>query len=146
MVTGISSSPKPLTLNNVSIEFDPFGFSVKDLATESIVLRSNNTGDLYPFHPTHGAAIPSPTSSDFSVLSSNVWHSHLGHPGNAILDFLYSSNSIKCNKNPSFVCHSCPLGKHNILPFVNSNLVSTQPFEILHSDRWTSPISSPRLQ
>ena len=161
----LSSSPKSLTLNNIlhapcliknlisvrkfthdnmnSIEFHPFGFSVKDLATGNIVLRSNSTGDLYPFHPTHGASIPSTTSLAFSVLSSSIWHSRLGHPGNAILDFLYSSNSIKCNKNPSFVYHSCSLGKHVNLPFVNSKFLSTQPFEILHSDIWTFPVSSP---
>ena len=35
--------------NMVSIEFDPFGFSVKELATGNIVLRSNSTIDLYSF-------------------------------------------------------------------------------------------------
>ena len=127
----------------VSVEFDHFGFSVTDLAMGSIVLRSNSTSDLYPFQPTHGATVLSSTSSTFSVLSSSVWHFRLGHPDNAILDFLYSSNSIKCNKNSSFVCHSCPLGKHISLPFVSSNFIRTQPFEILHSDIWTSLISSP---
>jgi hypothetical protein len=33
--------------NYVSIEFDPFGFSVKDLATKTLLLRSNSVGDLY---------------------------------------------------------------------------------------------------
>jgi hypothetical protein len=35
--------------NYVSIEFDPFGFSVKDLATKTLLHRSNSAGDLYPF-------------------------------------------------------------------------------------------------
>ena len=127
----------------VSVEFDPFGFFVKELATENIVLRSNSTGDLYPFQSTHGASISSSTSLAFSVLSSRIWQSRLGHPGNAILNSLSSSNSTKCNKNSSFVCHSCPLGKHVKLPFVNSQFISTRPFEIIHSDLWTSPVSSP---
>ena len=98
--------------NTVSVEFDPFGFSVKDLATGNIVLRSNNTGDLYPFQSTHGASSTSSTSSVFSVLSTSVWHSRFHHPGNVILTSLYSSRLIQCNKDPNFVWHSCPLGKH----------------------------------
>ena len=78
----------------VSVEFDPFGFSVKDLATGNIVLRSNSTGDLYPFPSTHGASPTSSAPSTFSVLSTSICHSHLGHPGNTILNSLYSSRLI----------------------------------------------------
>ena len=116
---------------------------MKDLATGSIVLRSNSTGDLYPFPSTHGASSSTSTSSAFSAISSSIWHSRLGHPGNAILNSLYSSRLIQCNKNSHFFCHSCPLGKHIQLPFVNSMSMSTKPFDIIHSDLWTSPISSP---
>ncbi|CAO2834232.1 unnamed protein product [Amaranthus hypochondriacus] len=109
----------------VSVEFDPFGFSVKDLATGNIVLRSNSTGDLYPFQSTHGASSSSLSSSSaFSTFSTSIWHSRLGHPGHAILNSLSSSSFIKCNKDPSFVCHSCPLGKHIQLPFMNSMSMS----------------------
>ena len=38
--------------NNVSVEFDPFGFSVKELGTGTILLQSNSHGDLYPFTPS----------------------------------------------------------------------------------------------
>ena len=82
----------------VSVKFYPFGFSVKELATRNIFLRSNSNGDIYPFQSTHGASIPSSTSSAFSILSSSIWHSRLDHLGNAILNSLSSSNSIKCNK------------------------------------------------
>ena len=118
----------------VSTEFDSFGFSVKNLAMRNIVLRSNSTGNLYPFQSTHGDPILSSISPAFSVLSSSIWHSRLGHAENVVLDFLCSSNSIKNNKNPSFVCHSYPLGKHIRIPFVTSQSVSTRPFEIIHSD------------
>lgn len=62
----LNSSSKPLSLNNVlivpqifknlisvrrftadnwcSVEFDPFGFSVKDLHTRKVLLRSNSSG------------------------------------------------------------------------------------------------------
>ena len=100
----------------VSVELDPFGFSVKDFATGKIVLRSNSTSDLYPFQSTHGTTIPS--SSSLAFLSSNIWHFRSSNSGNAILNSLFSSNSIKCNNNPSFTCHSYPLGKRVRLPFV----------------------------
>ena len=119
----------------VSVEFDSFSFVVKDLATGNIVHRFNSTGDLYPFQLTHGATIPSSTSSGF-FLSPSIWHSRLGHAGNAILNSLYSSDLIKCNKTSSFVCHSSPLEKH----VVNCHFISIRPFEIIHSDIWTSLI------
>jgi hypothetical protein len=49
--------------NNVSIEFDPLGFSVKDLPTRSVILRCDNCGELYPLVPAalelHNATVPS---------------------------------------------------------------------------------------
>jgi hypothetical protein len=35
--------------NFCSIEFDAFGFSVKDLKTRRVILRCNSEGDLYTF-------------------------------------------------------------------------------------------------
>ncbi|GKA06574.1 hypothetical protein Tco_0685798 [Tanacetum coccineum] len=34
--------------NNCTIEFDAFGFSVKDYLTRHILLRCDSSGDLYP--------------------------------------------------------------------------------------------------
>jgi hypothetical protein len=34
--------------NNISIEFDPSGFSIKDLPTRAEMLRCDSNGDLYP--------------------------------------------------------------------------------------------------
>ena len=44
------------TNNNCSIEFDPFGLSVKDLHTRNVIARCNSSGDLYPFYPTSTSA------------------------------------------------------------------------------------------
>ncbi|XP_074303779.1 uncharacterized protein LOC141638271 [Silene latifolia] len=59
--------------NHVSVEFDPFGFTVKDLKTGMPIMRSNSTGDLYPLHASTQAkaasylhvftAIPSPITA-----------------------------------------------------------------------------------
>ncbi|GKF83273.1 hypothetical protein Tco_0244929, partial [Tanacetum coccineum] len=34
--------------NNCTVEFDAFGFSVKDFMARRVLLRSDSTGDLYP--------------------------------------------------------------------------------------------------
>jgi hypothetical protein len=53
------------TDNNCSIEFDPFGLSVKDLQIRNVIARCNSSGDLYPFYPpatSTSALLAAPTS------------------------------------------------------------------------------------
>ena len=57
------------TDNNCSIEFDPFGLSVKDLQTRSVIARCNSTGDLYPFFPP---APPSTTALTAAASSTTL--------------------------------------------------------------------------
>ncbi|GJZ81330.1 hypothetical protein Tco_0646324 [Tanacetum coccineum] len=47
--------------NNCTIEFDAFGFSVKDFLTRRVLLRCDSTGDLYP------VTAPSPIPHAFLV-------------------------------------------------------------------------------
>jgi hypothetical protein len=77
--------------NFVSIKFDPFGFSVNDLATKTLLLHSNSDGELYPFfsYRTSSPAALSTTGGD-------LWHRKLGHPSSTShfpLDFLSCNNS-----------------------------------------------------
>ena len=37
--------------NSVSVEFDPWGFSIKDLRTRMVLLRCDSSGELYPCAP-----------------------------------------------------------------------------------------------
>lgn len=54
--------------NKVSIEFDPFVFFVKDLATYQVLLRCDNTGDLYrTTSDLH-------SSTTLITSSSSLWH------------------------------------------------------------------------
>jgi len=55
-----------------------------------------------------------------------------------------SSDFISCNKDDlsKNICNACQLGKHLKLPFSSSASVTHAPFELPHSDLWTSPISS----
>lgn len=122
--------------NYCTVEFDPFGFSVKDFLTRRVLLRCDSTGDLYP------VTKPSPIRQAY-LTSQYTWHQRLGHPGSEVLRRLVSSDSISCTKDKlPVLCHACQLGKHVKLPFVSSSTSVTSSFDIVHSDLWTSPIPS----
>ncbi|GJR20148.1 ribonuclease H-like domain-containing protein [Tanacetum coccineum] len=103
--------------NNCTIEFDAFGFFVKDFLTRRVLLRCDSTRNLYP------VTAPSPIPHAF-LVSQHMWHQSLGHPEGEVLR------------------HACQLGKHVKLPFVSSDTVISSCFDIIHSDVWTSPIPS----
>ncbi|GKE51445.1 ribonuclease H-like domain-containing protein [Tanacetum coccineum] len=122
--------------NNCTNKFDGFGFSVNDFATRRVLHRCDSTGDLYP--------LTSPSLITHAYLvSQHTWHQRLGHPGSKVLRRLISSSFISCNKEkPPVLCHACQLGKHVRLPFVKSETVIGNCFDVIHSDVCTSPISS----
>ncbi|GJT40578.1 ribonuclease H-like domain-containing protein [Tanacetum coccineum] len=125
--------------NDVSVEFDAYGFSVKDYQTGRLLLRCDSTGDLYPVTQQPSSQTPVVLLS----FSSTTWHRRLGHPGDDVLRRLESKKLISCRKSKlSALCHACQLGKHAKLPFYNSESSVNSVFEIIHSDIWTSPIPS----
>nr|GEW14868.1 ribonuclease H-like domain-containing protein [Tanacetum cinerariifolium] len=88
--------------NNCTIEFDAFGFSVKDFMTRRVLLRCDSTGDLYP------VTAPSPIPHAF-LVSQHTSHQCLGHPEGEMLRRLVSSNFISYNKEkPPILCHALP--------------------------------------
>ncbi|GKA33489.1 ribonuclease H-like domain-containing protein [Tanacetum coccineum] len=101
--------------NNVSVDFDAYGFSMKDYQTRRLLLRCDSTGDLYPVTQQ-----PSPTAT-FALLSLSptTWHRRSRHPSEDVLR-----------------------RKHTRLPFSSSESNVESVFDIIHSDLWTSPISS----
>ncbi|GKA93738.1 ribonuclease H-like domain-containing protein [Tanacetum coccineum] len=125
--------------NDVFVEFDAYGFSVKDYQTQKLLLRCDSMGDLYPV--TQQPPLQNPVV--LLLLSSTTWHRRLGHPGKDVLRRLESSNLISCNKSKSSaLCHACQLGKHVKLLFYSFESFAKSIFEIIHSDIWTSPIPS----
>ncbi|GKA50525.1 hypothetical protein Tco_0743598 [Tanacetum coccineum] len=77
--------------NSCTVEFDPFGFSVKDFITRWVLLRCDSTGELYP--------VTKPSTTPHAFLTSQcTWHQRLVHPGSKVLRRLVSSDSISCNK------------------------------------------------
>lgn len=121
--------------DNCSVEFDPWGFSVKDLRTRAVILRCSSSGDLYPV-----TSLPHALTA--LTADSTLWHRRLGHPGLDAFRRLVSSSSLPINKvlkDPS-LCHACQLGRHVRLPFSASTTRTHRPFELIHCDLWTSPI------
>lgn len=68
--------------NQCSIEFDPFGFSVKDLQTKHTLLRCDSSGDLYP--------VTTPAPHMFVSTSSALWHQRHGHLSLPVFQHLVS--------------------------------------------------------
>ncbi|GJT02373.1 ribonuclease H-like domain-containing protein [Tanacetum coccineum] len=123
--------------NNCTVEFDAFGFSIKDFLTRHILFRCDSSEDLYP------VTSPSPTPYALLSVSPSTWYQRLENPGEDELRSLKSRQYISYNKEKSsHLCHACQLGKHVRLLFTSLNLIITRSFEIVHSDIWTSPIAS----
>ena len=123
--------------NSVSVEFDPYGFSFKDLASKTVLLRCDSAGDLYRF--------VRPRPCLHAAVTGDMWHQRLGHLGAAILARASSYYEFKFNKDPSHHCEACRLGKHTRLPFSSSTTTTSFLFELCHCDLWTSPVLSVRL-
>ena len=121
--------------NNCTVEFDPFGCSVKDLPTRSEIVRCDSSGPHYPLHL--------PASALLASSPSSLWHQRLGHPGSEALSKLAISSVIKCNATTiDGLCHACQLGRHIRLPFHASSSRATHNFQLIHCDLWTSPVVS----
>jgi hypothetical protein len=104
-----------ITDNWCSMEFDPFGLSMKDLTTRNVITRSNRTGPLYTLR------LPSSTASSrtspcamstidapriLAVVATSTWHHHLGHPDPDALSSLSRSSFISYTSTNDF-CHAC---------------------------------------
>ena len=121
--------------NKVSIEFGEFGFTVNDYRTRQPLIRCDSNSSLYPVLPA--------TPQAFVFSSQSTWHQRLGHPGDHVLKSLVYDRFISCsNDKNNVICSSCQLGKHVKLPFSLSDSVVSNVFDIIHSDVFTSPISS----
>ena len=79
-------SVKQFTRDNpVTVEFDMFGFSVKDSRTRMVLHRCDSPGDLYPVHST-----PSTSAAPVALATGvDLWHARLGHPNPATLRHIF---------------------------------------------------------
>ena len=137
LVTNLVSVRRLTRENPLTVEFDGVGFSVKDARTRMILHRCDSPDELYPVHA--GASTSTPVALAAGV---DLWHARLGHPNHTVLRQILRSFSFSCDKLDEHSCEACRLGKHVRLPFSASSSVSTFPFQLLHSDVWTSPVAS----
>jgi hypothetical protein len=145
-------SVRCFTTDNLwSIEFDPFGLSVKDLNTRNMIARSNSTGPLYMVCLLSSTASSHTSSCAMSTIAvprilaavaTSTWHRRLGHPGPDALSSLSRSYFISGTNTTHDFCHTCQLGKHTRLPFSSSSSRAEKAFDLLHLDLWTSPVIS----
>jgi hypothetical protein len=149
MVQSLLSVHHFTTDNWCSIEFDPFGLSVKDISTQNVIIRLNSTGLLYTLFlpgsttPSAGAmAALAATPHALATVVPTTWHHRLAHPGPSTLSSLSRSSFIHSTSNKHEFWHACQLGKHTRLPFHSSSHHVEHPLDLIHLDLWTSPLVS----
>ena len=71
-----------------------------------------------------------------SVPSFALWHARLGHVSSSRILQLASRGLLDSVSTKNFDCVSCQLGKQLALPFNSSESISTDIFDLIHSDVW----------
>ncbi|KAJ9557657.1 LOW QUALITY PROTEIN: hypothetical protein OSB04_012271 [Centaurea solstitialis] len=132
-------SVRRFTIDNfISVEFDPFAFTVKDLKTGSFLQRCDNDHhDLYLVLPSSPQSALALANID---VSFDVWHKRLGHPGAIVFQFLLSHKFIL--NLVRLLLYVMLLGKHCRLPISLSSTKTSRVFKLIHSDLWTSSITT----
>lgn len=93
--------------NNVSVEFFPNYFLVKDLATKEVLFQGPNDGGLY--------SLPLDTSVQklvqANVASLSTWHARLGHASFPTVRKALQNCDIAAPNNKKSLCHACSVSK-----------------------------------
>ena len=69
-----------------------------------------------------------------SIPSLALWHTRLGHASSSQVQQLASRGLLGSLSTENFDCVSCQLGKQLVLPFNSSESISTDIFDLIHSD------------
>ena len=129
--------------NNISIEFFPAYFFVKDLRTGTTLIRGQNKNDVYLWPQSL-----SPLTSFHAFVGVKAslidWHRRFGHPSSHILHHLATSCTLPLSTSSSdMTCDSCLCHKSQQLPFHVSSLKSHGPLDLIYTDVWgPTPIPS----
>ena len=111
---------------------------IQDLAHWSMIGLGRESKGLYLLQnfPQHASfsALATPHSSS---ISSDLWHTHLGHPSFSKM-LLLNKFVPFVSKNKSQCCDICHFAKQKKLTFPVSEHVSVSPFELVHCDLWGS--------
>ncbi|KAJ3699566.1 hypothetical protein LUZ61_003271 [Rhynchospora tenuis] len=120
--------------NNITVEFTPNCYFVKDQATQKVILRGSLCNGLYaldinPFTFQH--------QIHHTVLSSaDMWHSRLAHCSLPVIKALQKHHKIHVSRLDFSDCGSCNKAKAHKLPFSSSVFDAQHPLHVIHTDVW----------
>ncbi|PKU80975.1 Retrovirus-related Pol polyprotein from transposon TNT 1-94 [Dendrobium catenatum] len=121
--------------NNVSVNFNPSGFTIKDMKTNRTILSGPSNRGLYPVRSATTFVFPKKALTATSQAAS-LWHQRLGHTNSRIIQAISTTNkNLHIPHNFSF-CSECTTSKGHKLAFTNNRSHSTMPLEIIHTDVW----------
>ncbi|GLJ53720.1 hypothetical protein SUGI_1146300 [Cryptomeria japonica] len=110
---------------NCDVIFSPKSVISQDRKSKKTISKGTYSHELYFLNSLNKACHAS------GVIESHTLHKRLGHPSNRILSRLCPSTSVDFD-----VCDVCQFSKQMRLPFLNSSSMSTELFELVHSDLW----------
>lgn len=120
------------TSNNVSVEFFPNHFLIKDLAMRVPLHRRRTNRGLYLLTVKR---LSSPVSFEASL---GVWHAHLEHASYPTVRQALSSTVLQSSKSPS-LCTTCVVSKSHKISFSESSFQASGPLDLICSDVWDLP-------
>ncbi|CAA7018700.1 unnamed protein product [Microthlaspi erraticum] len=129
--------------NQVSVEFFPVHFQVKDLRTGARLLQGRTKDELYEW-PMSTKNTISLFASPTPKTASHTWNSRLGHPSPSVLKTIVSQFALPFSdsSNNHSSCSHYLINKSHKLPFYSNTISSTKPLQYIYSDVWSSPIVS----
>ena len=77
----------------------------------------------------------------YSIPCFALWHARLGHTSSSRVQQLASRGLLGSVSTKNFDCVSCQLEKQLVLPFNTSESISTDIFDLIHSDVWGLSLS-----
>jgi hypothetical protein len=129
LVQSLLSVQRFTTYNSCSMKFDPFGLSVKDLATRRVLTRDDSTGPLYTLAPVRSTLYLFLLCPPLlHVLPRTPWLPLLPSPP------FIAALATPCEGRDDSLCHACQLGRHVRLPFPSSSTRALQPCDLVHCD------------
>lgn len=128
-------------VNNVLVEFDPYGFYLKDLHSKEVKLQGQSDHGLYRVN----IAISNEIEHVMLYASLEWWHYGLGHPSFLVVCSALKKYGISHSNNTTYTHDNslfykvCQLAKFNKLPFPFIHTRVYTPFMLLYKDLWTIP-------
>ena len=122
------------------IIFDYSRCIVQDPRTRQELGTSPRVGRIFPVDnlrlPLVALVSIAATATVSLIPSLALWHARLGHASSSRVHQLASRGLLGLVFTKNFDCVSCQLGKQPALPFSTSESISTDIFDLIHSDVW----------